>query len=208
MEMDYTTELVDNHANIGSGNISINLNCPNLTQYDIDIMDAFSYWVGGVALCCISIPGLLMNLTAIYVLSTRGSFHQNTFFALLVSLFVFDSMYLFFETIETFRRRFHYETRIHTILLPQFTYPFTIISLAASIFMTMGIAHERYDAIKRPVVHRQSMRSNKFRRIKFIKYILAVSFCAIFFNIPKFFEVELKWEYPMWDMAANQTQNR
>ena len=180
------------------------LYCPIWTKHDYELIDAFEYWVGGVALCCISIPGLLMNLMAIYILSTRTAMH-STFNSLLISLFVFDSMYLFFETIETFRRRFHLETRIHTILLPKFIYPLTIISLSASIFMIVGIAHERYDAIKQPIVHRQSMRSAKFRRKKFVKYILIVCLCAICFNIPKFLEVELKWENDMDGGITNRT---
>jgi hypothetical protein len=59
--------------------------------------------------------------------------------------------------------------------------------------MTVVVAHERYDAIKKPIQHRQSMRSAKFVRTKFLKYFLIVSLFAIGFNIPKFFEVELEW---------------
>ena len=182
------------------------LYCPEWSEDDYKVMDAIEYWVGGVTVCCISIPGLLLNVIAIYVLATRNAMH-NTFNSLLISLFAFDSFYLFFETIETFRRRFQLETRLHTILLPKLIYPLTIISLSASIFMTVGVAHERYDAIKQPILHRQSMRSAKFRRNKFIKYFMIVCLCAVSFNIPKFFEVELKWVKDM-DKAPNETEYR
>ena len=173
-------------------NDTLSMDCPIWTQEDKILIDQIEYWVGGIFVCCVSIPGMLMNLIAILALITKSSNH-TTFNSLLISLFSFDSIYLFFETIETIRRRFKLESRLHTILLPKLIYPLTIISLSASIFMTVGVAHERYDAIKKPIIHRQSMRSTKFMRKKFIFYILIVCCFAIGFNIPKFFEVDLVW---------------
>ena len=122
-------------------NYTSSLNCPIWTPEDQKLIDQVEYWVGGIFVCCLSIPGMLMNLIAILALITKSSNH-TTFNSLLISLFAFDSIYLFFETIETFRRRFKLESRLHTILLPKLIYPLTIISLSASIFMTVGVAHE------------------------------------------------------------------
>ena len=179
-------------------NQSHNNTCPQWTEGDQELVDAFSYWVGGVAVCCLSIPGMIMNIIAILALSTRNTIH-TTFNSLLISLFALDSIYLFFETIETFRTRFGLESKLHIILFPKFIYPLTLISKSASIFMTVVVAHERYDAIKKPIQHRQSMRSAKFVRIKFLKYCFIVCLFAIGFNIPKFFEVELEWVNEMDD---------
>ena len=186
-------------------NYTSSLNCPIWTPEDQKLIDQVEYWVGGIFVCCLSIPGMLMNLIAILALITKSSNH-TTFNSLLISLFAFDSIYLFFETIETFRRRFKLESRLHTILLPKLIYPLTIISLSASIFMTVGVAHERYDAIKKPIIHRQSMRSTKFMRKKFIIYILIVCCFAIGFNIPKFFEVDLAWIPEKPDKAIGLTR--
>ena len=186
-------------------NHTSSLNCPIWTPEDQKLIDQVEYWIGGISVCCLSIPGMLMNLIAILALITKSSNH-TTFNSLLISLFAFDSIYLFFETIETFRRRFKLESRLHTILLPKLIYPLTIISLSASIFMTVGVAHERYDAIKKPIIHRQSMRSTKFMRKKFIIYILIVCCFAIGFNIPKFFEVDLAWVPEKPDKAIGSTR--
>ena len=186
-------------------NYTSSLNCPIWTPEDQKLIDQVEYWIGGISVCCLSIPGMLMNLIAILALITKSSNH-TTFNSLLISLFAFDSIYLFFETIETFRRRFKLESRLHTILLPKLIYPLTIISLSASIFMTVGVAHERYDAIKKPIIHRQSMRSTKFMRKKFIIYILIVCCFAIGFNIPKFFEVDLAWVPEKPDKAIGSTR--
>ena len=181
------------------------MDCPIWTQGDKILIDQIEYWVGGIFVCCVSIPGMLMNFVAILALITKSSNH-TTFNSLLISLFSFDSIYLFFETIETIRRRFKLESRLHTILLPKLIYPLTIISLSASIFMTVGVAHERYDAIKKPIIHRQSMRSTKFMRKKFIFYILIVCCFAIGFNIPKFFEVDLVWVPDKLDEAIGSNR--
>ena len=186
-------------------NHTSSLNCPIWTPEDQKLIDQVEYWIGGISVCCLSIPGMLMNLIAILALITKSSNH-TTFNSLLISLFAFDSIYLFFETIETFRRRFKLESRLHTILLPKLIYPVTVISLSASIFMTVGVAHERYDAIKKPIIHRQSMRSTKFMRKKFIIYILIVCCFAIGFNIPKFFEVDLAWVPEKPDKAIGSTR--
>ena len=53
------------------------LNCPIWTKRDYDIRDIFSFWVGGIAVCCVAVPGLFLNLTAICVLSTRVSTKNN-----------------------------------------------------------------------------------------------------------------------------------
>ena len=166
--------------------------CPNWTDRDYEIRDIFSFWVGGIAVCCVAVPGLILNLTAICVLSTRVS-TKNNFNQLITSLFVFDSIFLLSALIEAFRTNFRLYTRIHVILFPKLLYPIRIVSLTASIFMTVGIAYERYIAIKQPIRHRQAMRSAKFRRINLLKYILSTTACAIIFNIPKFFEVEIQW---------------
>lgn len=180
--------------------------CPEWTQNDSNLVEAFQYWLGGVAVCCLSVPGILVNAIAIYILYSKVSIY-TTFNSLLIGLFTFDSLYLVFETIETFRRRFHFETRLHLLILPKFTYPMIMISLSASIFMTVGVAHERYDAIKDPIRHRQLMTSAKYRRKKIILYILIVCFLAFGFNIPKFFEVELKWENDT-DISSSEYENR
>ena len=189
--MDSVPEL--NATEVLQENNSKNIDCPYWTEDDRELVKSFEYWVGGVAVCCLSVPGMLLNLVAIYLLSTRVSI-QTTFNSLLISLFALDSCYLLFETLETFRTKFQMENRIHTMLLPKFTYPLIFVSLSASIFMTVAVAHERYVAIKKPIQHRQSMRSAKFQRKKSSVYILIVALLAFGFNVPKFLEVELKWE--------------
>ena len=194
-----------NDTEVLQENISKTIDCPYWTEDDRELVKSFEYWIGGVAVCCLSIPGMLLNLIAIYLLSTRVSI-QTTFNSLLISLFTMDSFYLLFETLETFRTKFQMESKIHTILLPKLTYPLIFVTLSASIFMTVAVAHERYVAIKKPIQHRQSMRSAKFQRKKSSVYILIVTLLAFGFNVPKFLEVELEWRNNM-NASTNSDQN-
>ena len=51
------------------------------------------YWIDGVALCLLSILGILLNISGIVIISRHPSLH-NVFNYLLISLFVFDSTYI------------------------------------------------------------------------------------------------------------------
>ena len=124
---------------------------------------------------------------------------KNTFNSLLIFLFCIDSFYLVIEevsSIQTILATTEENDDFITLLVPHFLYPMESVSLTASIFMTVGIAHERYIAIKSPIKHRQSMRSNSARRIRLIKYIMIVIFCSFAINLPKFFEREIIWVVP------------
>ena len=129
-----------NESNISS------IHCPSFTQDDEVVLLQFMYWVGGVGVCVVSITGFLLNLGAVFVLLTRLSNHNN-FNHLMVILFVLDSLYLLLSMLTTVQRRFGLKNRILTIIYPKFTYPISSISLTLSIFMTVGMAHERYIAI-------------------------------------------------------------
>ena len=191
------TILSDNDLMLIDGvdsNISSGRTCPKLNDEDHNLIEAFEYWIGGVGVCIFAIPGMVFSFIAIFYLITKTSTRHNTFNSLLITLFSWDIIYLLCETLETLRRQFHLGTRIHMILIPKFTYPLLFISLSASIFMTVGVSHERYAAVKKPILHRQFMQSAKFRRRKLLAYVSTVCILAIIFNLPKFYEVELEWE--------------
>ena len=205
--MNETFDVLENVSSILNDTNVSSLNCPSFTEQDGRILEHFRYWIGGVGVCIVSVTGLLLNFPAICVLLTRLSNHNN-FNQLIVILFVLDSMYLLLSVITTLQRRFGLKSRLLTILFPKFTYPISSISLTLSIFMTVGIANERYIAIKHPIIHRQRMRSAKFRRINLMKYMLSIVACAVGFNVPKFFEAELGWQNSTVVTDMNNTEER
>ena len=68
------------------------------------------------------------------------------------------------------------------------------MTLTLSILLTIAIAHERFIAIQHPIIHSQKMKSTRSRRLDLAKYLVAMIFVTIAFNLPKFFEFEVIWE--------------
>ena len=161
---------------------------PDYTEFE----NKFLFWVDGVALCSLSFPGLLMNLTAIIVLIKNKSLH-NTFNYLLISLFIFDSTYIF-TTISnnSFMKQFGMATRAYIIVYPYLMHPLKHISFTSSIFMTVMISYHRYLSITNPIQHYMGKKNTESRRV--LIYILSVVLASIIFNIPKFMEAEIEWE--------------
>ena len=187
-----------NHTlNIGNDSENYYQNSTSLClSLDIDLIRECHFWIKGVSLFCVAIIGLFLNLIAVHILATRNSM-KNTFNNLLISLFCFDSVYLLLQVISGIQSQLegmggNYD--IITILVPNLLFPMSSVTLTASILMTVGIAHERYIAIKKPIQHRQSMRSSSVRRNRLFKYIAFVIICAFAINVTKFMETEVVWK--------------
>ena len=186
-------------------NFSMDTFCPEFSDIDKTIVSAFRYWINGVVLVTIGVLGFFMNISAIFMLSSRAA-NKIFFNKLLISLFTFDSIYLLMEIMDRIGFSFGLSTQIHILLYPYVLRPLTKISLASSIFMTIAIAYERYVAIKRPIIHRQSLTSRRFRRRSLIKYIFSVIALAVIINVPTWFESEIQWKYKPTNSTGNFTE--
>ena len=133
-----------------------------------------------------------MNIVGILVLLKHRSASLNIFNDLIIILFVVDSLFLCTVITYSLQKSINLQIRTLTLLVPKVAYPMQHMTITSSIFMTLGITHERYVAIKYPLIHRQRMISAKYRRISLMKYITVALFCAFAFNIPTFFEVRLE----------------
>ena len=203
----------------GDGNNS-HLNCSNLTEVDRSFLTVFNYWVGGVASFSLTISGLVMNFATIFVLS-QSSVSKKNFDRLVVALCMFDFAFLSFYLIAVLQKYFDLKVKLLVILFPKCIYPLREIVFSASIFTTIAIAHERYGAIRNPLVHHRSLKSARFRqyskqhanlrlKYRYQKYIFSVLFCAVICNIPRFFETKVQWQndYSKLGTITNHTQGR
>ena len=189
--MNETTSVSETSFTINESLVLV-LECPNITSEEWDTLASAKYWVGGVSVCVVSFIGIVLNLTAVCVLLSTLS-NRNNFNQLTALLFLIDSVYLVLSVLTTLQIRLNLVSYTLITTFPKFTYPVWSISLTMSIFLTVGITHERYIAIKYPIIHRQRMRSGKYRRINLLKYMVCVFICTMIFNIPKFFEIETGW---------------
>ena len=152
----------------------------------------FTFWVDGVTLCSIAIPGILLNLTAIFIITRNKELHHS-FNYFLMALFIFDSTYLF-TTIanQSFMKQFGMATKSYLVIYPHLMHPLKHISFTASIFTTVLVSYERYSSVTKPIQHYMGPKSTQLRRV--LLYVLVVLILAIVFNIPKFFEAEIDWK--------------
>ena len=154
--------------------------------------NSFTFWVDGVTLCCIAIPGILLNLTAILIITRNKELHHS-FNYFLVALFTFDSTYLF-TTIanQSFMKQFGMATKAYFIIYPHLMHPLKHISFTSSIFTTVLVSYERYSSVTKPIQRFMGPKNTPLRRA--LVWVFVVLILAIIFNIPKFFEAEIDWK--------------
>ena len=170
-------------------------NCSVTTEEENEILDDFHNW-NGIATIIVSITGIILNIVGIRLIIPRFSTY-NIFNYLIVVLFIVDSVCLFqlliFYLGILMPLNVGWNIKFLTIIYPKFTHPMLQLFVTLSVFITVGISHERYVGIKSSIKHRQKMMSAKFKRIMMLKYLVPITFCAVALNIPKFFEVDLNW---------------
>ena len=176
---------------IAEQNNETRIECPaNYTVFE----EKFIFWVDGIALCVVSILGLLLNFTGIAIIFKHPSMH-NVFNYLLINLFFIDSIYILATMLnQTCMKQFDMVPRFYYLIYPHFMHPLKHISFTASIFMTLTLAYERNSAITDPIEHHIAMKSKRTRRLKLCMYILLVVLSSIIFNIPKFMEAKIMWD--------------
>ena len=146
----------------------------------------FKYYCDGLLISVVGCLGLVGNLIAVVVLARprlRDCFHQ-----LLLALATFDILYITFGGLKYTFAAFEANNEAFTLSLP-IIFPFTSITMNATIFMTMAISIERFLGICYPLHLPPHNRKSWF-------YILPVLLLSFLFNIPKFLEGKIHW-YPV-----------
>ena len=143
-------------------------------------------------MCSIAIPGILLNWTAIFIITRNKELHHS-FNYFLLALFIFDTTYLF-TTIanQSFMKQFGMATKFYLIFYPHLMHPLKHISFTASIFTTVLVSYERYSSVTKPIQHYLGPKNTSLRRV--LVWVFMVLILAIIFNIPKFFEAEIDWK--------------
>ena len=181
-----------NYSNTENVNSTLLPNCAFYSEWDNILVRQIEYYVEGVILCILAVLGLLANTATLFILFKQKS-SENTFSSLLICLFLFDGIILITGLLWSFQTYLKISSNAQIFLFPVLIYPLQNISMTASIFMTVAIAHERYNAIKEPVQYRQMMVDSKVRRNHFMKYIFSIILVSLIFNVPKFFESKVQW---------------
>ena len=138
------------HANMtGNGSASTTSSSIPMNECGVgyDVKD-IRFWCDGVLVSVIGSVGLVGNLLALIVLSRKNI--NDLFHKLFFALACFDLVYIVCGGINYTFRAFNASSDYFTYLFPWVIYPFTHISLAATIFMTVAITIERYLGLCHP----------------------------------------------------------
>ena len=141
----------------------------------------------------VAVAGVLMNLTGVYILSTRKSM-KNTFNQLLVSLYCMDSLFLAAYVYLSLSLSYMKVQSAIITIISRCTKLFYSFAFKCSIFLTVGTSHERYIAMQQPIIHSIDMSTERHRRLRLIKYILPITISSIVLSVPEYMEFEFIWK--------------
>ena len=141
----------------------------------------------------VAVTGVLMNLTGVYILSSRKSM-KNTFNQLLVSLYCMDSLFLVAYVYLSLSLSYMKVLNTLTTIISRCTKLFYSFAFKCSIFLTVTTSHERYIAMQHPLIHSVDMSTGRHRRLRLIKYILPITISAIILSVPEYMEFEFVWK--------------
>ena len=170
---------MDNRNNTTCANIELSLG-------ESEFLETYTWWVEMFGNLFIAIVGVILNFITIGVLST-STMRNNFFNRLLICLASFDNSYLFCEISEVLRLWHYTYTQQH--VFAKFVYPIRSVFLCSSIYMTIALTLERYQAIACPVQYRLRGNYNKTKRL--LTYVMPVLVISIFYYSPKFLDLKV-----------------
>ena len=188
------------------GNITLeepNYNC--ILPYEIPAekwvwYDVYSWWLEGFGPLFIGSIGILLNMTTVVVLI--GTRLCASFFNwLLVCLSLFDSLFLINGMLEASRYHVEKNSYLHNYIFVKFVYPFRSVVMFCSMYMTVILALERYNALARPTSSQSSNVGSKklnalvyFKKhwLRLLRYVGPVVLLSAVFCSPKYLELYLK----------------
>ena len=153
----------------------------------------------------IAIVGIMLNLTGVYILSSRKSM-KNTFNQLLVTLYCVDSLFLCAYVYLSVSLTYIKSQHMSNTIVSRFTKLFYSFAFKCSIFLTVATSHERYTAMLHPVIHFADMSTGSNQRLRLMKYLIPIIVVASVLNVPEYLEFEFVWE-EVAKKETNQTSN-
>ena len=170
-------------------NLSSVFSCPEASDEELEQLGILHFILEGVVQCLISCLGVAGNTISIFLLLGRKL--KNSFNQLLAVLAIFDLIYICTMMLDSIIN-LGLENDLLIMLKPYFLHPLNSISMMCSIYMTIGVAMERYTAVYHPMEYNRRQQDTTSKTHYIITFLSPLIILAILFNIPKFFESEVK----------------
>ena len=164
--------------------------------------EIINFFVNGVGTCVVVIIGIMLNCVSIHIVLTKYE-RTNIFYQMLIRLFCVDICVLITWLNLSLSFAFNLNVGVILHMVPYFSNPLTHISITASTFMTVAIAHERYLAIRDPLKYSEDKKKPKVQNRRLHLYIFVVLVISVVFNIPYFMDLEVKYvDFPIYPNAT------
>ena len=166
-----------------------NLSCSitHFTREQIMHFHDYKWWVETIGNLCCGVIGVFLNSITIHVFSSP-SLRKNFFNRLLICLAIFDTLYISCEISEVFRHR--HNTFLQQSIFVNFVYPIRNVFMFSSVYMTLVLAFERFQAITDPMKFRiRGVRTSMNQEL--CTHVLPGVIFAVIYYLPKFFELEV-----------------
>ena len=173
---------------ISAANFSNVSSCPEASDEELQQLINLHFILEGVMQCLISFLGVAGNTISIFLLLGRQL--KNSFNQLLAVLAVFDLIYLLTMMLDSFSK-IGMENNFQILMFPYFLHPLNSISMMCSIYMTVGVAMERYTAVYHPMEYNRRQQDTTSYMHHIITFLCPLMVFAFLFNIPKFLESEV-----------------
>ena len=160
------------------------------TSWENTFANKFRVNVEGYCLLFFAFLGVIGNVSGIFYILKKK--RRSQFFnMMLLPLLVFDALYTATEFVMSFEEHILPFPLNFMWIYRYLLYPLRRVSLGASIFMTIALAHERLCSVNRPILQRNSFLSSKRRQHRRLAYVIPVVTASLFANIFAFWEVEI-----------------
>ena len=161
-----------------------------LASWENSFEKRFKVIVEGYLVLFFALIGMIGNVSGIiYILNKK---RRTQFFnMMLLPLLVFDAFYTFSEFIMSLEEHFLPFPEKFIWIYKYLLYPLRRVSMGASIFMTIALAHERLASVNRPILQRNSFLSSTRRQHRRLAYVIPVTIAAISINISAFWEIDI-----------------
>lgn len=157
-----------------------------LTPEQKVFFENYDWWMETISHLVLGVFGIVINSVTIFVLTKKNTW-KIFFNRLLVSLAIVDSLYLLCELSEAFRHK--YNTMVQQHIFVNFVYPIRNMLMCGSIYITIVLASERYEALKNPAVYRIRAMTNMSKR--HLRYFMFILIFNIIFYLPKFNDLKV-----------------
>ena len=186
-----------------------------LTEIQTEFLKSLAWWMEGFGGLFIGFGGISINILAICII-LKSELRFSFFYWLLICLEIFDSCFLLSCVLEAFRKHIG-SIPIHNYVFAVFLFPFKSVVMLCSIYITIALSVERYNALVNPVSH-QSLQRNRSRSVvevnvqrhykRIFKYLGPTILFSVLFYIPRYFEIEANVKMDgCFDDQINTTSN-